>query len=155
MIWTMTSYDTGSTLKPNMKLTTQTDQQKIQHNEGIHLELEYSRLADQLNVLTYPGKLLISIVSKLRHAHCSVSSYQSNSWSCASTTTVGVKRTKQIIHNRATATLRRAQIKKYTKSKDTGGLQNQPKNYINLTKYEAVHPTAVSENNSSSGMLII
>ena len=27
--------------------------------------------------------------------------------------------------------------------------------HIILTKYEAVHPTAVSENNSSSGMLIM
>ena len=36
-----------------------------------------------------------------------------------------------------------------------GGLQYQQEHYIMLTKYEAVHPTAVSENNSSSGMLII
>ena len=36
-----------------------------------------------------------------------------------------------------------------------GVLQNQRKHHIILTKYEAVHPTAVSENNSSSGMLII
>ena len=35
------------------------------------------------------------------------------------------------------------------------GLQNQQEHHIILTKYEAVHPTAVSENNSSSGMLII
>ena len=35
-----------------------------------------------------------------------------------------------------------------------GGLQNQ-REHIILTKYKAVHPTAVSENNSSSGMLII
>ena len=35
-----------------------------------------------------------------------------------------------------------------------GGLQNQQEHHIILTKYEAVHPTAVSENNSSSGMLI-
>ena len=34
-------------------------------------------------------------------------------------------------------------------------LQNQQEHHIILTKYEAVHPTAVSENNSSSGMLII
>ena len=34
-----------------------------------------------------------------------------------------------------------------------GGLQNQQEHHIILTKYEAVHPTAVSENNSSSGML--
>ena len=36
-----------------------------------------------------------------------------------------------------------------------GGGQNQLEHHIILTKYEAVHPTAVSENNSSSGMLII
>ena len=36
-----------------------------------------------------------------------------------------------------------------------GGLQYQQEHHIILTKYEAVHPTAVSENNSSSGMLII
>ena len=36
-----------------------------------------------------------------------------------------------------------------------GGLQNQQEHHIILTEYEAVHPTAVSENNSSSGMLII
>ena len=35
-----------------------------------------------------------------------------------------------------------------------GGLQNQREHHIMLTKYEAVHPTAVSENNSS-GMLIL
>ena len=35
------------------------------------------------------------------------------------------------------------------------GLQNQQEHHKFLTKYEAVHPTAVSENNSSSGMLII
>ena len=35
------------------------------------------------------------------------------------------------------------------------GLQNQQEHHIILTKYEAVHPTAVSKNNSSSGMLII
>ena len=35
------------------------------------------------------------------------------------------------------------------------GVQNQQEYHIILTKYEAVHPTAVSENNSSSGMLII
>ena len=33
--------------------------------------------------------------------------------------------------------------------------QNQREHHIILTKYEAVHPTAVSENNSSPGMLII
>ena len=36
-----------------------------------------------------------------------------------------------------------------------GGLQNQQTHHIILTKYEAVHPTAVSEKNSSSGMLRI
>ena len=36
-----------------------------------------------------------------------------------------------------------------------GGVQNQQEHHIILTKYEAVHPTAVSEINSSSGMLII
>ena len=36
-----------------------------------------------------------------------------------------------------------------------GVVQNQQEHHIILTKYEAVHPTAVSENNSSSGMLII
>ena len=36
-----------------------------------------------------------------------------------------------------------------------GGGQNQQEHHIILTKNEAVHPTAVSENNSSSGMLII
>ena len=35
------------------------------------------------------------------------------------------------------------------------GVQNQQEHHISLKKYEAVHPTAVSENNSSSGMLII
>ena len=39
-------------------------------------------------------------------------------------------------------------------SQNRGGVQNQQEHHINLTKYEAVHPTAVSENNSSSGMLI-
>ena len=35
------------------------------------------------------------------------------------------------------------------------GIQNQRAHHIILTKYEAVNPTYVSENNSSSGMLII
>ena len=39
--------------------------------------------------------------------------------------------------------------------RNRGGLQNQKEHHVILTKYEAVHPTAVSENNSSSGMLII
>ena len=34
-----------------------------------------------------------------------------------------------------------------------GGLQNQREHPKILIKYEAVHPTAVSENYSSSGML--
>ena len=34
---------------------------------------------------------IISIVSELRHAHCCMSSYQSNSRSCVGTTRVGVK----------------------------------------------------------------
>ena len=64
-------------------------------------------------------------------------------------------RTRQIIRYRATATLRRPQNKQYSASKLGEVLQNQQEHYIILTKYEAVHPTAVSENNSSSGMLII
>ena len=36
-----------------------------------------------------------------------------------------------------------------------GELPNQQEHHIILTKYEAVHPMVVSENNSSSGMLII
>ena len=36
-----------------------------------------------------------------------------------------------------------------------GGLQNQWEHHIILTKYEAVQPTNVSKNNSSSGMLKI
>ena len=36
-----------------------------------------------------------------------------------------------------------------------GGLQNQREPYMILTKYETVHLTAVPENYSSSGMLII
>ena len=60
--------------------------------ERLHLQLEYSRVA----VLTCPKKLnfnrpIISIVFPLRHAHCCVSSYQSNSRPCASTTRVGVR----------------------------------------------------------------
>ena len=35
------------------------------------------------------------------------------------------------------------------------GLQNQREYHIILLKYEALHPMASSENNSSSGMLII
>ena len=40
-------------------------------------------------------------------------------------------------------------------SQNRAGVQNQQEHHIILTKYEAVHPTAVSENYSSSGMLII
>ena len=40
------------------------------------------------------------------------------------------------------------------KPQNRGGVQNQQEHHIILTKYEAVHPTVVSENNSSSGMLI-
>ena len=36
-----------------------------------------------------------------------------------------------------------------------GGIQNQREHHIIYTKYEAVHPTYVTENNSSSGMLIL
>ena len=36
-----------------------------------------------------------------------------------------------------------------------GGLQNQREHLIILAKYESVHPTVVSENYSSPGMLII
>ena len=35
------------------------------------------------------------------------------------------------------------------------GVQNQREHHIILTEYEAVHSTAVTENSSSSGMLII
>ena len=63
--------------------------------------------------------------------------------------------TRQIIQYRATATLWRLQNKQYSASKEGGGVQNQQEHHIFLTTYEAVHPTAVSENNSSSGMLII
>ena len=51
---------------------------------------------------------------------------------------------------------RRPNIKQYTDSnRGGGGSQNQKEHHIILTKYEAVHPTAVSGNNFSSGMLII
>ena len=65
-------------------------------------------------------------------------------------------RTRQIIRYRATATLRRPAKKSNIQPQNRGGgLQNQQEHHIILTKYEAVHPTAISENNSSSGMLII
>ena len=63
--------------------------------------------------------------------------------------------TRQIIRYRATVILRRPQIKKYIASNEGGGLQNQRENHIIFTEYEAVHPTAVTENKSSSGILII
>ena len=53
-------------------------------------------------------------------------------------------RTRQIIRYRATATLRRPQIKQYTASNKGGGVQHQ---------WE--HPTAVSEKYFSSGILKI
>ena len=48
---------------------------------------------------------IISIVSELRHAHCCVSSYQSNSWSSASTTRVGGQIQNDAIYWVATFTL--------------------------------------------------
>ena len=66
-----------------------------------------------------------------------------------------VGRTRQIIRYPATATLRRQQNKQYSASNRGVGVQTQQEHHTILTKYEAVHPTAVSENNSSSGMLII
>ena len=42
-----------------------------------------------------------------------------------------------------------------TKPQIRGGVQKQREHHIILTKSEAVHPTVVSENNSSSRMLII
>ena len=50
------------------------------------------------------------------------------------------------------ATVKKSNIQPHNRG---GGLQNQQEHHIILTKYEAVHPTAVSEINSSSGMLII
>ena len=64
-------------------------------------------------------------------------------------------RKKQIIRYRATATLRRVQIKQYTASNERGGLQNQRERPKILIKYVVVHPTAVFENYFSSGMLTI
>ena len=61
------------------------------------MELDYSRVAVPFNSTyssepTFTFKCpIISIVSELGHAHCCVSSYQSNSRSCASTIRVGVK----------------------------------------------------------------
>ena len=56
-------------------------------------------------------------------------------------------KTRQNIRYRATATLRRLQINQYTASNE-GGIQNQREHVV-------FHPTAVSENYSSSGMLRI
>ena len=50
---------------------------------------------------------------------------------------------------------RRPHIKQYTATNKGGGAENQREHNIMWTKYEAVHPTADLENNSSSGMLII
>ena len=58
-----------------------------------------------------------------------------------------ITRTRQIIRYRATVTRRRPQINN-TQPQNRRGLQNQREGHIMLTKYEAVHPTAVSENNS-------
>ena len=66
-----------------------------------------------------------------------------------------IVRTRQIIRYRATATLRQPQIKQYSTTKEGGGLPMQRQHHIILTKSEAVNPMVVSENNSSSGMLII
>ena len=60
-------------------------------------------------------------------------------------------RTRQIIRYRATATLRRPQIKQYTASKKVGVTKPTGTSY-NFDKVWSgmVNPTAVSENNSSS-----
>ena len=55
-----------------------------------------------------------------------------------------VIRTTQNIRYRATATLRRLQIKQYVASNEGGG-QNQREHPKILIKYIAVHPMAVSE----------
>ena len=63
-------------------------------------------------------------------------------------------RTRQIIRYRATATIWRPQMKRYTASNEMRGgggegLPNQQERHtkcIVLTKYEAVQPTGVSEN---------
>ena len=53
-------------------------------------------------------------------------------------------RTRQIIRNRAAATLRRPQEKQHIVSNE-GCLQNQREHHIILTKDEVAQPTAVSE----------
>ena len=63
-------------------------------------------------------------------------------------------RTRQIIRYRATATLRQPHRKQYTDS-TTGGGGYKSNVKIIFAEYEAVHPMVVSENNSSSEMLII
>ena len=55
-------------------------------------------------------------------------------------------RTRQIIRYRASASLWRPL---YTASNEGGGLQNKQEHHIILTKYEAVHLKAVSENYSA------
>ena len=47
---------------------------------------------------------IISIVSELRHAHCCMSSYQSNSRSCVGTTRVGGQSSNDAIYEVATFT---------------------------------------------------
>ena len=64
------------------------------------------------------------------------------------------ERTRQIIRYRATATIKRPQINQYIASNKGAGLQTW-EHHIIFTKYEAVHPMALSENNSSLGMPII
>ena len=66
-----------------------------------------------------------------------------------------LKRARQINRCLVTANLRRPQIKQDTASNEWDVVQNQYEHHIILTKYKAVHPTIVSENYSSSGMLII
>ena len=53
--------------------------------------------------------------------------------------------TRTIIRYRVAATLRQPQIKQDTASNKGEGLQNQRDHHIILTKYDAVHSTAVSE----------
>ena len=58
-------------------------------------------------------------------------------------------------HLRVTATLRRPQISDTQPQNRGGGIKNQQEHHIIFTKYEADHPMAILEYNSSSGMLII
>ena len=64
-----------------------------------------------------------------------------------------ILRTRQIIRYRATANIGDRKISNI--QPQNRGVQNQQEHHIIFTKYEAVNPTAVSENYSSSGMLII